>query len=175
MEFNPSWWPCNLEALSVLSDLCGVKTPLTGGFPAQMTSSTKFGPQQSVKQTVVPLVIWGAMTFIWRHRERTRAISAEACPWWRHQRKHFPRYWPFVRGIHRSPVNSPHKGQWRGALMFFFYLCPKKRLSKQSWGWWFETPSGPLWRHSDAIHCLKYHSKFDFSVYAHIIFSCIIL
>ena len=31
---------------------------------------------------------------------------------------HFPRYWPFVRGIHRSPVNSPHKGQWRGALMF---------------------------------------------------------
>ena len=32
--------------------------------------------------------------------------------------KHFPRYWPFVRGTHRSPVNSPHKGQWRGALMF---------------------------------------------------------
>ena len=32
--------------------------------------------------------------------------------------KHFPRYWPVVRGIHRSPVNSPHKGQWRGTLMF---------------------------------------------------------
>ena len=32
--------------------------------------------------------------------------------------KHFQRYWSFVRGIHRSPVNSPHKGQWRGALMF---------------------------------------------------------
>ena len=32
--------------------------------------------------------------------------------------KHFPLYWPFVRGIHRWPVNSPHKGQWRGALMF---------------------------------------------------------
>ena len=33
--------------------------------------------------------------------------------------KHFPRNWPFVRGIHRSPVNSPPlKGQWRGALMF---------------------------------------------------------
>ena len=29
----------------------------------------------------------------------------------------FPRYWPFVRGIHRSPVNSPHKGQWRRALV----------------------------------------------------------
>ena len=32
--------------------------------------------------------------------------------------KHFSRYWPFVRGIHRSPVNSLHKGQWRGALTF---------------------------------------------------------
>ena len=32
--------------------------------------------------------------------------------------KHFPRYWPFVRGIRRSLVNSPHKGQWRGAFMF---------------------------------------------------------
>ena len=32
--------------------------------------------------------------------------------------KHFPCHWPFVRVIHRSPVNSPHKGQWRGALMF---------------------------------------------------------
>ena len=34
--------------------------------------------------------------------------------WWRHQMETFS----FVRGIHRSPVNSPHKGQWRGALMF---------------------------------------------------------
>ena len=34
--------------------------------------------------------------------------------------KHFPRYWPFVRGIHWSPVNSPHKDQWRGAYVFFF-------------------------------------------------------
>ena len=34
--------------------------------------------------------------------------------WW----NHFPGYWPFVRRIHRSPVNSPHKGQWRGALIF---------------------------------------------------------
>ena len=32
--------------------------------------------------------------------------------------KHFPRCWPFVRGIHRSPLNSLHKGQWRGALTF---------------------------------------------------------
>ena len=29
----------------------------------------------------------------------------------------------------------------------FFDLGPDKRLSKQSWGWWFETPSHSLWRH----------------------------
>ena len=31
--------------------------------------------------------------------------------------KHSPRYRPFVRGIHQSLVNSPNKGQWRGALI----------------------------------------------------------
>ena len=32
--------------------------------------------------------------------------------------KHFPRYWPFVWGIHRSSGNSPHKSKCRGALIF---------------------------------------------------------
>ena len=31
--------------------------------------------------------------------------------------KNFPRYWPFVRGMHRWPLTSHHKGQWRGALI----------------------------------------------------------
>ena len=66
--------------------------------------------------------------------------------------KHSPRYWPFVRGIHRSRVNSPHKGQWRGALIFsLICACINKRLSKQSWGWWYETPSRSSWRHCNAI------------------------
>ena len=72
----------------------------------------------------------------------TRILS-----WWRHQTETFPRYWPFVRGIHRSPVNFLQKGQWRGALMFSLICALNKRLSKQWWGWWFETPSCPLWRH----------------------------
>ena len=53
--------------------------------------------------------------------------------------KHFLRYWPFVRGIHRSPVNSSHKGQWREALIFSLICALKKRLSKQSRGWWFDS------------------------------------
>ena len=38
--------------------------------------------------------------------------------WWRHQMVTFSASWRFVRGIHRSPVNILHKGQWRGALQF---------------------------------------------------------
>ena len=66
--------------------------------------------------------------------------------------KNFPLYWPFVRGIHRSPGNSPHKGQWRGTLMFFLSAPDKnKQLSKQSRRWWFETPSCSFWRHSNTF------------------------
>ena len=52
----------------------------------------------------------------------------------------FPRYWPFVRGIHRSPVNSPHKGQWHGALIFSL-IC--------AWinGWVNKREAGDLRRH----------------------------
>ena len=54
--------------------------------------------------------------------------------------KHFPRYWPFVRGIHRSQVNSPHQGQWRGPLLFSV-VCP--------WinGWVNNREAGHLRRH----------------------------
>ena len=55
--------------------------------------------------------------------QNVRAFKFPHClfiPWisWRHQMEAFSRYWPFVRRIHRSPANSPHKGQWRGAFMF---------------------------------------------------------
>ena len=58
--------------------------------------------------------------------------------------KHFPRYWPFVQGIHRSPVNSPHKGQWRGALMFTL-ICARIK------GWVNNREAGDLSRHR--AHC----------------------
>ena len=48
-----------------------------------------------------------------RHDVHATSIHDDVIKW-----KHFPRCWPFVRRIHRSLVNSSHKGQWRGALMF---------------------------------------------------------
>ena len=46
------------------------------------------------------------------YREQRRQNHDDVIKW-----KLFPHNWPFVWGIHWSPVNSPHKGQWRGALM----------------------------------------------------------
>ena len=43
----------------------------------------------------------------------------------------FSRYWSFVRGIHLSTKDSPHRGQWRGALIYF-YLRINKRLKANS-------------------------------------------
>ena len=50
-------------------------------------------------------------------------------------RKKIPRYWPFVRRIHWSPVNSPHKGQWRGTLMFpLICACTNTRANSREAG-----------------------------------------
>ena len=48
-----------------------------------------------------------------------------------------------------SPVTGDFPAQRSVTRSFdvFFDLCQNKRLSKQSWGWWFETPSCSLWRH----------------------------
>ena len=59
--------------------------------------------------------IWNRGNFSWKCCLTSVWSHDDVIKW-----KHFPRYWPFVREIHRSPVNSPHKGQWRGALMFSF-------------------------------------------------------
>ena len=49
----------------------------------------------------------------------------------------FPRNWSFVPGIHQSPVNSPHKGQWRGALMFsLIYVWINDWVNNREAGEW---------------------------------------
>ena len=65
--------------------------------------------------------------------------------------KHFPRYWPFVRGIYRVTGEFPAQRPVTRSFDVFFDLRLNKRLSKQSWGWWLETPSRPLWRHCNEI------------------------
>ena len=88
-----------------------------------------------------------------RTETKTCVIQLRICRWhydvikW----KHFPRYWPFVRGIHRSPVKSPHTGQWRGALMFSLIYA---RIN----GWVNSREAGDLRRHRAHYDVIVMHS-----------------
>ena len=82
----------------------------------------------------------GMIMMMWKHmvpgRSNFTSVHDYVIKW-----KHFPHYWPLVQGIHRSPVNSLHKGQWGEALMFSL-IC--------AWinGWVNTREAGDLRRHS---------------------------
>ena len=76
------------------------------------------------------------LNFFFLYNKRVVCAPHDAVIKW----KHFPRNWPFVRGIHRSPENSPHKGQWRGALMLSL-ICARIN------GWVNNREAGDLRRH----------------------------
>ena len=100
----------------------------------------------------------------WRHRELIFILAifhGDVIPY-----RNISALLAICVGNYQSPVKSLHKGQWRGALMFFFYLRLNKWLGKQSWGWRFETPSRPLWRQCNVssdppLHIITYvwHGK----------------
>ena len=81
--------------------------------------------------------------------------------WWRHQMETFSALLTICAG--NSPVTSEFPTQRPVTRSFdiFFDLCLNEWLSKQSCGWWFETPSRPLWRHSNGNALLPkaYHQR----------------
>ena len=83
--------------------------------------------------------------------------------------KHFPRYWHFVRGSHRSSVKSPHKGQWRGALMFIW---------SAPWinGWVKNREAGDLRRHRAHydVNCFTLRRRFRAHIMSRYKFPCIV-
>ena len=74
--------------------------------------------------------------------------------WWRHQMEIFSALLAICAG--NSPVSGEFPTQRPVTRSFdiFFDLRLNKRLSKQSWSWWFETLSCPLWRQCNVTHCL---------------------
>ena len=67
--------------------------------------------------------------------------------WWRHQMETYSALLSLCAG--NSPVAGEFPTQRPVTRSFdvFFVLTRNKWLSEQSWGWWFETPSRPLWHH----------------------------
>ena len=89
----------------------------------------------AIDSVMFTIVSFSAMETSFSSPASPKVVHDDAVKW-----KHFPRYWTFVQGIHRSPVNSPHKSQWRGALMFSL-IC--------AWinGWVNNREAGDLRRH----------------------------
>ena len=72
-------------------------------------------------------------------------------PWWRHQIETFSALLALCAG--NSPVTGEFRAQRPVTQSFdvFFDRRLNKRLSKQSWRWWFETPSRSLWRRCNGL------------------------
>ena len=70
---------------------------------------------------------------------------------WRHQMETFSALLAICAGISPVPGEFPAQRPVTRSFDVFFDLCLNKRPSKQWWGWWFETLSGPLWRHCNEL------------------------
>ena len=78
----------------------------------------------------------------WTSKDRCRSTT-----WWRHQMETFSALLTLCAGNSPVPGEFPAQRQVARSVDVFFDLRLNKRLSKQSWGWWSETPSSSLWRH----------------------------
>ena len=71
--------------------------------------------------------------------------------WWRHQIKPFSALLALCEGNPPATVDSPHKGQWRGALTFSLICSWTNFWANNRDSRWFETPSCSLWRHCNSV------------------------
>ena len=145
------WTHIKGTSKSALLVLCAGDSPVTGEFPAQRARNAEKAS------------IW------WRHHVRIRdprvlrcTVGREqwgspmltsffptewAAAWWRHQMGTFSASLPLCAG--NSPVTGEFSAQRPVTQSFDVFFDPllNKRLSKQWWGWWCETPSCSLWCH----------------------------
>ena len=88
-------WYCKIHNIPQLQTLCEILK------------------SQNAQVAYIHILSKGLWRYVKPWKFASKSVHDDLIKW-----KHFPRYWPFVRGIHWPPVNSPYKGQWRGALMF---------------------------------------------------------
>ena len=74
-------------------------------------------------------------------------VEISSISWWRHQMEAFSALLAICAGNSPVPGEFPTQRPVTWSFDVYFDLCPNKRLSKQSWGWWFQMPLRPLWRH----------------------------
>ena len=82
----------------------------------------------------------------WSIHERNSIHPDDIMKWWRHQTETFSALQALCAGNSRVSGEFPSQRPVTRSFDIFFELRPNKRLSKQSWGWWFESPLHSLWR-----------------------------
>ena len=101
--------------------------------------------------TNLPRIIRLCCLLFWHD---TRQFHPYPSAWWRHQMETISALLALCVG--NSPVTGEFPAQRPVTQSFyvFSYLRLNKRLSKQSWDWWCETPPCSLWRHcNEAYSC----------------------
>ena len=98
--------------------------------------------------------------YLFRHFRSLKA--KQHSKWWRYQMETFSALLAICEGNSPVPGEFPAQRPVTRSLDIFFDLRLNKRLSEQSWGWWFETLLCPLWRHRNEHifvgSCLCYRS-----------------
>ena len=111
----------------------------TGGFPHKGPEKRKMFSFDGVIMTIwIPHIV--------------SALSYLDLAWWRHQMETFPALLAICAGNSPASGEFPTQRPVTRSFDVFFDLRLNKRLSKQSWGWWFETLSRPSWRQCNGFH-----------------------
>ena len=98
---------------------------------------------------------WLITEFTCMHSDDQVRISYLCMAWWRHQMDTSSALLAICAGNSPVPGEFPAQRPVTRVSDVFCDLCLNKRLSKQSWGWWFEAPSRSLWRHRNGNHILR--------------------
>ena len=87
-------------------------------------------------------------------------VTLYAITWWRHQMETFSALLAICMGNSPVPGEFPAQRPVTRSFDVFFDLRLNKRLSKQSWGWWFETLPRPLWSHCNDLMTMVYVPRY---------------
>ena len=117
-----------------------------------------------VAGTLIRSAHYFSLLFWYFSRMTMSNINDDVIKW-----EHFPRYWLLALCVRNSTVTGEFPSQRPVTRSFdvFFDLHLNKRMSKQSWGWWFETPSRSFWRHCNGsqYHLLIFTVRIKLELY----------
>ena len=148
--------------------LCEGTPPVTGGFPSQRPVTRSFDvffdPRLGKRLSKQSGRRWFETysSSLWRHCN-DRLFPCPYAPfvqlymyrrsntWWRHEMETFSALLAIYAGNSLVPGEFPAQSPMTRSFDVFFDLRLNKRLSKQSWGWWFGTLSHPLLRQCNEV------------------------